>query len=198
MRVRHRGCTHVPVCCKSRKKRFFRIFSPHAAASWIRRRLVALHGPKPWGPSTSGGDQAFSEVCAPTLQPKHERYHSRGGLAPDGRKEGAFRVINNSEEAGASKNEEGWANNNEYRCHCQRIEKYNAIEGKAVRSRNARESPSCVGEEEPRCQGITFSAVSTLRSLKGDSPARGGRRRAQTPADHLFSSFSPEKLEKEL
>ena len=125
-------------------------------------------GPKPWGPSTSGGDQAFPEVCAPTLQPKHERYHLRGGLAPDGRKEGAFRVINNSEEAGASKNEEARANNNEYRCHCQRIEEYNAIEGKAIRSRNARESPSFV------CGG-------------------GG---AQTSGNHRFGNFNPEKLEK--
>ena len=30
------------------------------------------------------------------------------------------------------------------------------------------------GEEEPRCQGITFSAVSALKAREGDCLARGG------------------------
>ena len=66
-------------------------------------------------------------------------------------------VLGNSEEAGASKNEEARASNNEYRCHYQRVE---------ILKEHIREMLRAVAGEEPRCGGITFSAVSALKNSK--------------------------------
>ena len=50
--------------------------------------------------------------------------------------------------------------------------------------------------EEPRCGGNTFSAISALKSSKRCFPRAGVQGGAQMWGDHLFSSFSPEKLKK--
>ena len=97
-------------------------------------------------------------------------------------------ILGNSEEAGASKNEEARASNNEYRCHYQRVEilkvHIREMPRAVAGSADAGESPFQHGQpgkaqkgdspapgsrspgEEPRCGGVTFPAVSALKNSK--------------------------------
>ena len=87
-------------------------------------------------------------------------------------------------EAGASKNEEARASNNEYRCHYQRVE---------ILKEHICEMLRAVAGEEPRCGGNHLFGIFSLEKLKKVIPPRApeGPGRSPDAGESPFRHFQP-------
>ena len=88
-------------------------------------------------------------------------------------------ILGISGEAGASKNEEARASNNEYRCHYQRVE---------TLKEHIREMLQAVAGRTPDAGESAFRHFQPWKAQKNDSPTKGSSIDA---GESLFRHFQP-------